>query len=157
MCSDLSDSFAIPWTIAIGLSREEYCSGLPFPSPRDLPDPGIDPRSPVLEADALTSEPPGKPNRYTMTWKKKIKKKWRLSVVRGIQYLWSLYSFLNFPIFSQIQSGTSHFLFGNSQNHFTVEGKHTINYSSFLLHFKYSYTSIGENKSFLHHSLGHKL
>ena len=59
--------FATLWTVAYqaslstGFSRQEYWSGLPFPSPRDLPDPGIEPRSPALEADALTSEPPGKP------------------------------------------------------------------------------------------------
>ena len=58
--------FATPWTVAYqappsrGFSRREYWSGLPFPSPEDLPDPGIKPRSPALEADALTSEPPGK-------------------------------------------------------------------------------------------------
>ena len=58
---------AIPWTVAhqaplsMGFSRQKYWSGLPFPSPGDLPDPGIKPRSPALEADALTSEPPGKP------------------------------------------------------------------------------------------------
>ena len=40
--------------------RQEYWSGLPFPSPRDLPDPGIEPGSPALQADVLTSEPPGK-------------------------------------------------------------------------------------------------
>ena len=45
----------------MGFSRQEYWSGLPFPSPGDLPDPGIEPRSPTLEAEALTSEPPGKP------------------------------------------------------------------------------------------------
>ena len=45
----------------MGFSRQEYWSGLPFPSPGDLPDPGIEPRSAALEADALTSEPPGKP------------------------------------------------------------------------------------------------
>ena len=45
-------------------SRQEYWSGLPFPSPRDLPNPGIKPGSPALEADSLTSEPPGKPNSY---------------------------------------------------------------------------------------------
>ena len=45
----------------MGFSRQEYWSGLPFPSPGDLPDPGIEPGSPALEADALTSEPPGKP------------------------------------------------------------------------------------------------
>ena len=59
--------FATPWTVAyqappsMGFSRQEYWSGLPFPSPGDPPDPGIKPRSPALEADALTSEPPGKP------------------------------------------------------------------------------------------------
>ena len=42
-------------------SRQEYWNGLPFPFPRDLPDPGIEPGSPVLQADALPSEPPGKP------------------------------------------------------------------------------------------------
>ena len=42
-------------------SRQEYWSGLPFPSPGDLPDPRIKPRSPALQADALPSEPPGKP------------------------------------------------------------------------------------------------
>ena len=58
--------FGIPWTIAhqappaMGFSRQEYWSGLPFPSPGDLPDLGIEPRSPALQADALTSEPPGK-------------------------------------------------------------------------------------------------
>ena len=41
-------------------SRQEYWSGLPFPSPGDLPNPGIEPGSPVLQADALPSEPPGK-------------------------------------------------------------------------------------------------
>ena len=44
----------------MGLSRQEYWSGLPFPSPGDLPNPGIEPRSPTLQADALPSKPPGK-------------------------------------------------------------------------------------------------
>ena len=58
--------FATPWTIAyqappsMGFSRQEYWSGLPFPSPGDLPHPGIEPGSPALQADALPSEPPGK-------------------------------------------------------------------------------------------------
>ena len=43
-------------------SRTEYWSGLPFPSPGDLPNPGIKPRSPALQADSLPAEPPGKPN-----------------------------------------------------------------------------------------------
>ena len=46
----------------MGFSRQEYWSGLPFPSPGDLPAPGIKPRTPALQADALPSEPPGKPN-----------------------------------------------------------------------------------------------
>ena len=59
--------FATPWTVtyetspSMGFSRQEYWSGLPFPSPGDLPDPGIKPGSPALEAGTLTSEPPGKP------------------------------------------------------------------------------------------------
>ena len=62
----MSDS-AILWTVtgpaplSIGFSRPEYWSRLIFPSPRDPPHPGIEPRSPALQADALPSEPPGKP------------------------------------------------------------------------------------------------
>ena len=58
--------FETPWTVAhqappsMGFSRQEYWSGLPFPSPGDLLDPGIEPGSPKFQADALTSEPPGK-------------------------------------------------------------------------------------------------
>ena len=53
--------FATPWTVAYqGFSRQEYWSGLPFPSPGDLPNSGIVPRSPTLQADALPSEPSGK-------------------------------------------------------------------------------------------------
>ena len=48
--------------LSMGFSRQEYWSGLPLPSPGDLPNPGIEPGSPTLRADALTSEPPGKPN-----------------------------------------------------------------------------------------------
>ena len=59
--------FVTPWTVAyqaplsVGFSRQEYWSGLPFPSPGNLPNPGIEPGSPAFQADALTSEPPGKP------------------------------------------------------------------------------------------------
>ena len=45
---------------SMGFSRQEYWGRLPFPSPGDLPNPGTEPRSPALRADALTSEPPGK-------------------------------------------------------------------------------------------------
>ena len=56
-----------PWTVAyqvppsVGFSRQEYWSGLPFPSPGGLPNPGIKPGSPEFRADTLTSEPPRKP------------------------------------------------------------------------------------------------
>ena len=59
--------FATPWTVAyqappsMECPRQESWSGLPFPSPGDLPNPGIELRSPTLQADALPSEPPGKP------------------------------------------------------------------------------------------------
>ena len=46
---------------SMGFSRQEYWSGLPFPSPGDLPNSGIEPGSPTFQADTLTSEPPGKP------------------------------------------------------------------------------------------------
>ena len=47
----------------MGFSRQEYWSGLPFPSPGDLPNPGIEPGSPASQADALPSEPPGEPSK----------------------------------------------------------------------------------------------
>ena len=62
------DSLRPPWTVAfqaspsMGFSRQEYQSGLPFPSPGDVPNPGIESRSPALQADALPSEPP--PNSF---------------------------------------------------------------------------------------------
>ena len=53
--------FATPWTIqSIEFSRPEYWGGLPFPSPGYLPNPGIEPRSPSLQADSLPAEPQGK-------------------------------------------------------------------------------------------------
>ena len=59
--------FEILWTVAqeaplsMGFPSQEYWSGLPFPSSGNLPDPGIEPGSPALQADSLLSEPPGKP------------------------------------------------------------------------------------------------
>ena len=59
--------FATPWSVAyqappsMEFSRQEYWDGFPFPSAEDLPTPGIEPRSPALQADALPSEPPGNP------------------------------------------------------------------------------------------------
>ena len=57
-----------PW----GFFRQEYWSALPFPSPEDLPNSGIEPRSPALQADSLPSEPSGKPTSKDITNKMKI-------------------------------------------------------------------------------------
>ena len=60
--------FTTPWTVAyqsppsMGFSRQEYWSGLPFPSPEDLPNPGIEPGSTELQVDSFPTEPPGKPD-----------------------------------------------------------------------------------------------
>ena len=62
LVAKLCPTFATPWTIAleaslsVGFSRQEYWSGLPFPSPGDLPNPGIEPVSPALQADSLPTE-----------------------------------------------------------------------------------------------------
>ena len=72
-------TFATPLTAAcqaplsVGFSRQEYWSGLPFSSPGDLPDPGIEPGSPALQADSLPTELPGKPRGY----RGKLKNKYR--------------------------------------------------------------------------------
>ena len=63
--------FAIPWIVAyqaplsIGFSKQEHCSGLPFPSPGNLHDPGIKPRSLAFAGWFFTTEPPGKPQVYS--------------------------------------------------------------------------------------------
>ena len=70
-----------PWTIAhqaplsMEISRQGYWSGLPFPSPRDLPDPGIKPGSPTWQADSLPSDPPGKLSMGEIALSKKKKSK----------------------------------------------------------------------------------
>ena len=72
--------FATPWTVvlqaplSLGFSRQEYWSGLPFPAPGDLPNPGTEPVSPVspaLAGQVFTTEPPGKPLYYER-WVRKI-------------------------------------------------------------------------------------
>ena len=84
--------FAIPWTVAcqaalsMGFSRQEYCSGLPFPSPRDIPDPKIKPWSPTLQADSLQSEPPGKP-KYVLNYFLFLIKKFFIVVFIVVQWL----------------------------------------------------------------------
>jgi len=63
----MSDSFVTSWIVAfqaplsMGLPRQEYWSGLPFPPSGDLPDPGMEPASPALASGFFTTEPPGKP------------------------------------------------------------------------------------------------
>ena len=71
---EVIDSVATSWTVAhqallsMGFPRQDYWSGLPFPSLGDLPDPGIKPRSPTLVGRFFTTEPPGKPvNSYTLS------------------------------------------------------------------------------------------
>ena len=70
LVATLCPTLVIPQTVlhqtplSMGFSRQEYWSELPFPSPGDLPNLGIKPESPALQADALSSEPPGKPSGY---------------------------------------------------------------------------------------------
>ena len=67
-CLVVSNSFATPWTVAcqvllcMGFRRQEYWNGLPFPSPEDLPDPGIEPTSPALADRFFTTETSRKPH-----------------------------------------------------------------------------------------------
>ena len=67
LVSKLCPTLAIPWTVAcqaplsMGFSRQEYWNGLPFPSPGDRPNPGMEPGSPALQADSLPTELQGKP------------------------------------------------------------------------------------------------
>ena len=56
LCNPIDSS--PPGSPSLGFSRQEYWSGLPFPSPGDLPDPEIEPMSPALQADSLPFEPP---------------------------------------------------------------------------------------------------
>ena len=73
-CPTLCNPMGYQAPLSMGFSRQEYWSGLSLPSPRDLPKPGIKPRSPALQADALPSEPPEKPciqRNYPSNMKKK--------------------------------------------------------------------------------------
>ena len=65
LCSPM-DCIAHQGPLFMGFSRQEYWSGLPCPTPGDLPNPGIKPRSSALRVDSLLSEPPGKPK--TLDW-----------------------------------------------------------------------------------------
>ena len=61
LCDPMDYNHQVP--LSTGFSKQEYWSGLPFPSLEDLPNPGIKPRSPILQAYSLPTEPPGKPKK----------------------------------------------------------------------------------------------
>ena len=86
--------FSTPWTVAyqapqsMEFSRQAQWSGLPFPSPGDLPNPGIEPGSPAFQADALLSEPPGKPIIVLAKWNQfhpKLRKGTIICIAVGFQ------------------------------------------------------------------------
>ena len=64
MSDSLQPYVAHQASLSIGFSRQEHWSVLPFPSPVDHPDPGIEPRSPTVQADSLPAALPGKPSFY---------------------------------------------------------------------------------------------
>ena len=84
--------FAAPWMVdhqaplPMEFSRQEYWSGLPFPSPRHLPDPWIKPQSPTLQADSLPSEPPGKPSLFLRVTILDTSEKWNCAMLNSNQY-----------------------------------------------------------------------
>ena len=86
--------FTTPWAVAhqappsVEFSRQEYWSGLPFPSPRDLPNPEIEPRSPALQAAPLPSEPPGKPSYPLGRYKLKPQRATPSYLLRWLQLKW---------------------------------------------------------------------
>ena len=101
ICSVMSDSFVILWTVAqqaslsMVFSKQEYWRGLPFASPGDLSDLGIKAGSPALQADSLQSEPPGKPQQVTIRASKTESCKfWRPGVqnqgIGGAAFFWRL-------------------------------------------------------------------
>ena len=70
LCDPMDVAYQAPWSM--GFSRQEYWSGLPFPSPGDLSNSGIEPRSPTLQADSLPSEPSGKSYQFVQVDRKLI-------------------------------------------------------------------------------------
>ena len=69
---------ALQAPLSMGFSRQEFWSGLPFSSPGDLPNPGIEPKSPTLQADSLPSEPRGKPGYYHSAASSPLRSRMRL-------------------------------------------------------------------------------
>ena len=88
--------------LSMGFSRQECWYGFPFPSPEDLPDPGIEPRSPALQADSLPSEPPGKHQVFLVGSKRNV-----LPIVvveHGVCWLLNLKYQFRLPGQGQVQS-----------------------------------------------------
>ena len=88
-------------------SRHEYWSGLPFPSPGGLPDPGIEPRSPTLQADTLPSESPGNLLYVTIV----VIETSIEAVLANPHTCWDFASFPTFVLIGPGSSSTSHFVF----------------------------------------------
>ena len=94
-------TLATPWTVAcqaplsMGFSRQEYWSGLPFPFPRNLPDPGVKPRSLALQADSLLTELRGK---WKMNYIKGTNMLWRIDFLTGKCFYYFYNSFTNIMI-----------------------------------------------------------
>ena len=88
----MSDSFVTPWTVApqvplsMGFPRQEYWSGLPFPSLRELPNPGIKPASPALAGGFFTNEPPRKPSTSVLLFVKMMYKPLSLITSLGLSF-----------------------------------------------------------------------
>ena len=95
--------FVTPWTVArqaplfLGFSRQEYWSGLPYSPPGDLPDLGIKPGPPALQADSLPPEPPGKPRFYVNKPQKTISLKKIISPTSLSPVLWLFTAARAFP------------------------------------------------------------
>ena len=91
VCAQSCESFATPWTVAcqsplsMEFSRVDHWSGLPFPSPGDLSNPGTEPRSPPLQADALPSESPRKPEMRNLLAKRQFL--WMCDIRREVKSL----------------------------------------------------------------------
>ena len=90
-----------PWTTAgqaplsMGFPKQEYWSGLPFPLPKDLPDPGIKPTSPVLAGGFFTTEPPGKPCSSQVSTDNEAKWTWLVTLLLSQHLLYLDQSFLS--------------------------------------------------------------
>ena len=135
--------FATPWTVAfqappsMGFSRQEYWSGLPFPPPGDLPNPGIEPGSPALQADTLPFEPPSKPWLQKIPWRRK----WQPILVLLPGTFHGQRSLEGYSPWGRKESNTTEWLRFTSSKKFNVKWidtdflKVSVNISDFLISF----------------------